>query len=246
MSSTEPQRADCTRWSGPAVPSAYHGLHRLPALGLGSRQEEILGISPEIHLQIDVEVHGVACLRLNAYYSRRTRSVFPGQQGLFGLISPIRSTVTYPKGDEAYFVFTSASRARPPAPCVRNSERHFRFPSLRKNHAAECGALTHRWRTAAHHLRSELCCLWSTLYCHWSNLVFYQPIITETFKHCLRRKLSPLQSLCRTYWQLFSSFTEYIHVTPIATSKNLAFKITLVLPANVLKIWHGNSDNRNC
>lgn len=80
--------------NGPGVsPLSYHGLHRLPALSLGSRQEEIFGISPEIHLQIDVEVHGVARLRLNAYYTRRTRSVFPDHRRLFGLISPIRSTV---------------------------------------------------------------------------------------------------------------------------------------------------------
>lgn len=83
----------CVRPSG-----AYHGLHRLPALGLGSRQKEILWISPEIHLQIDVEVHGVAWLRPNAYYSGRTRSVFTGQQGRFGLIWPVRSTVIYPTG----------------------------------------------------------------------------------------------------------------------------------------------------
>lgn len=46
---------------------AYHGLHRLPALRLGSRQEDILGISSEVELQVDVEVHGAACLRFNAY-----------------------------------------------------------------------------------------------------------------------------------------------------------------------------------
>lgn len=44
--------------AGLLLVSAYHGLHRLPALGLGSRQQEILGISPEIHLQVDVEIHG--------------------------------------------------------------------------------------------------------------------------------------------------------------------------------------------
>lgn len=118
--------------SGPGEsPLSYHGLHRLPALGLGSRQEEIFGISPEIHLQIDVEVHGVARLHLNAYYTRRTRSVFPDKRRLFGLISPIRSTVWLSdKGWEAYFVFTSASWARPP--CTMCPEQSPLLPLVRK------------------------------------------------------------------------------------------------------------------
>lgn len=105
---------------------SYHGLHRLPALGLGSREEKILGISPEIHLQIDVEVHGVAFVRFNAYYTRRTRSVFAEQRRLFGLISPIQSSVIYPTGDEAFFVFTSAPWARPP--CTMCPEQRAPLP----------------------------------------------------------------------------------------------------------------------
>lgn len=131
-------------------PLSYHGLHRLPALGLGSRQKEIFGISSEIHLQVDVEVHGVARLRLNAYYARRTRSVFPDQRRLFGLILPIRSTVTYPTGDEAYFVFTSASWARPP--CTMCPELRSTLPLVRKKNksssAVRCSAEKSRWRAA--------------------------------------------------------------------------------------------------
>lgn len=148
--------------NGPGDSSlSYHGLHRLPALGLGSRQEEILGISPEIHLQIDVEVHGDACLRLIAYYTRRTRSVSPDQRRLSGLISPIRSTVTYPTEDEAYFVFTSASWARPL--CTMCPEQRSLLPLVRWNKSKNgpvCGCSEvewGRWRTAEHHLRSELC-----------------------------------------------------------------------------------------
>lgn len=47
--------------------ASYHGFHRLPALGLRSRQEEIFGISSEIHPQVDVEVHSVTFLRINTY-----------------------------------------------------------------------------------------------------------------------------------------------------------------------------------
>lgn len=50
--------------------ASYHGFHRLPALGLRSRQEEIFGISPEIHPQVDVEVHSVTLLRINTYSTR--------------------------------------------------------------------------------------------------------------------------------------------------------------------------------
>lgn len=39
------------------VTPPHHGLHGLPALGLGSGQEEVLGVPPEVHLQVDVEVH---------------------------------------------------------------------------------------------------------------------------------------------------------------------------------------------
>lgn len=55
--------------------SSYHGLHRLPALGFRSRQEEILGIPPEIHPQVDVEVHGDACQSAKACYTRRGSGV---------------------------------------------------------------------------------------------------------------------------------------------------------------------------
>ena len=107
---------------------SYHGLHRLPALGLRSRQEEILGISPEIHLQVDVEVHGVACLRFNAYYTRQTRSVVADQLRLFGLISPIQSTVIYPTGGmRRILCLHQRSGHAHRAPRVRKSERHFRY-----------------------------------------------------------------------------------------------------------------------
>lgn len=53
--------------------ASYHGFHRLPAFGFGSRQEEIFGISPEIDPQVDVEVHRVALLRINTYYPRSDR-----------------------------------------------------------------------------------------------------------------------------------------------------------------------------
>lgn len=42
--------------------SAYHGLHRLPALRLRARQQETLRIPSEIHLQIDIEVHGASAI----------------------------------------------------------------------------------------------------------------------------------------------------------------------------------------
>ena len=124
------QQADCQLWSllsenGPG--HSYHGLHRLPALGLGSRQEEIFGISPKIHLQIDVELHGVACLCLNAYYTGRIWRGFPDQRRLFGLISPLRSTVTYLTGMRRILCLHQRPGYAHPAPCVRNNHRHFRW-----------------------------------------------------------------------------------------------------------------------
>lgn len=134
--------------NGPVASAlSYHGLHRLPALGLGSRQQEIFGIPSEIHLQIDVEVHCFARLSPSAYYTRRTRSVFPDQRGLSGLISPIRSTVTYPTGDEAYFVFTSASWARPP--CTMCPEQRSPLPLVRTKQKRRGGSARRKERRAA-------------------------------------------------------------------------------------------------
>lgn len=93
--------------------SAYHGLHRLPALRLGSWQQEILGISPEIHLQIDVEVHGVEPPSAKLTHITITK---PTSEDIFELIWSGRSAVTLSDGRvRRYFVFTSAPWTRPPS-----------------------------------------------------------------------------------------------------------------------------------
>lgn len=48
------------RGVGPA--QSYHGLHQLPAPGLGPRQEEIFEVPLKVDLQVDVQLGRVARL----------------------------------------------------------------------------------------------------------------------------------------------------------------------------------------
>lgn len=75
--------------------ASYHGFHRFPALGLRSRQEEIFGISPEIHPQVDVKIHSVTLLCISTCYTRWDSGCLPRTERRFGSILPVRSAVLW-------------------------------------------------------------------------------------------------------------------------------------------------------
>lgn len=110
--------------AGLLLVSAYHGLHRLPALGLGSRQQEILGISPEIHLQVDVEIHGAPLGALEHI----TRDVHGGFSAppttLSGLTSAAQSTTIIRRAVRRILCLHQRNEHTHFAPRVRN---HFFF-----------------------------------------------------------------------------------------------------------------------
>lgn len=106
--------------AGLLLVSAYHGLHRLPALGLGSRQQEILGISPEIHLQVDVEIHGAPLGALEHI----TRDVHGGFSAppttLSGLTSAAQSTTIIRRAVRRILCLHQRNEHTHFAPRVRN------------------------------------------------------------------------------------------------------------------------------
>lgn len=113
--------------AGLLLVSAYHGLHRLPALGLGSRQQEILGISPEIHLQVDVEIHGAPLGALEHI----TRDVHGGFSAppttLSGLTSAAQSTTIIRRAVRRILCLHQRNEHTHFAPRVRNNF-FFRVP----------------------------------------------------------------------------------------------------------------------
>lgn len=115
--------------AGLLLVSAYHGLHRLPALGLGSRQQEILGISPEIHLQVDVEIHG-ASLGALEHIRRDAHGGFSAPPTtLSGLTSAAQSTTIIRRAVRRILCLHQRNGHTHFAPRVRNNF-FFRVPRM--------------------------------------------------------------------------------------------------------------------